>query len=66
MRLAIIACIAASLAGCAASTPQTVTVDTFCLAAKKLKWGIADTPETIRQIDAHNRAIDIRCSSRAS
>jgi hypothetical protein len=48
-----------TLAGCA--TPGTVAVDTFCLTAHKRLWSINDSPETIRDAEAWNKTIDLRC-----
>jgi hypothetical protein len=53
---------ALALAGCATtSVPEPVPVDTYCLTAKKRTWDINDTPETIRDVRAHNKTVDLRC-----
>jgi hypothetical protein len=49
------------LTGCATSQVEPVAVDTWCLSARKRTWSINDTPETIRDAEAHNRAVDLRC-----
>jgi hypothetical protein len=36
-------------------------VDTFCLNAKKRSWSVNDTVETIRDAEAWNRTVDLRC-----
>lgn len=58
------------LAGCAAQTaeapkaePQPVVVDSFCSTARKRTWAEKDTPASIAEADAWNRAIDRRCRS---
>jgi hypothetical protein len=64
MRLAIIALAALVLAGCATTQPvqePVAAVDTFCLSSRKIRWSTADTAETIRQAEVHNRTIDLRC-----
>ena len=48
------------LAGCA-TTSQPVAVDTFCITAKKRTWSVNDTAETIRDAEAWNKTIDLRC-----
>lgn len=52
--------IVASLAGCATQATPIAT-DTFCLTAKKRMWSIQDSPETIRDAEAWNKTIDLRC-----
>lgn len=47
--------------GCWDSGPETTVVDTFCLSARKRAWSINDTPESIRDAEAWNKAIDRRC-----
>lgn len=49
------------VAGCAPSPPPQSVVDTFCLTAKKRPWSIHDTPESIQDARAWNKAIDRRC-----
>lgn len=58
------------LSACATQTEETppkasaapVVVDSFCETAKKRQWSVQDTPDTIREALAWNRAIDKRCS----
>ena len=70
-RLAIIA--ALSLAACATTEPTpppvaiqpvTITVDTLCL-QKKRTWESGDTPETVREAVAFNKAWDAKCAKKA-
>lgn len=56
----ILVCACLAIAGCA-TTPAPVAVDTFCLTAKKRTWSISDTAETIRDAEAWNKAVDLRC-----
>jgi ribosomal protein L11 len=57
------------LAGCStpappvltAAPPAPVVTDNFCETARKRTWSLKDTPETIREAVAHNRAVDRRC-----
>lgn len=44
--------------------PQVTAVDTFCLSAQKRKWSVNDTPETIRDAEAWNTAIDKKCGTK--
>jgi hypothetical protein len=58
---------ALALAACAATEapPKApvapIVVDSFCQTAKKRPWSVRDTPETIKEALAWNRAIDKRC-----
>lgn len=59
-----VAALAVGLAGCetvkeVAMAP--IVVDNFCLTAKKRTWSIDDTPETVREAQAWNAAVDKRC-----
>jgi hypothetical protein len=58
--IVVIAIPAMIVSGCA-STPAPVAIDTFCLTAKKRTWSINDTAETIRDAEAWNKLVDIRC-----
>jgi hypothetical protein len=49
------------LAGCATTQGTETVVDTYCLTAKKIRWSVEDTAETIRQAEIHNKTIDRRC-----
>ena len=64
-------------AGCAKSTTETVrSVSNFCLIAKGISYSEAhegdvedtankyDTPETVEQIKAHDRAYEVTCPPR--
>lgn len=64
-KIAIVAC-ALALAGCATTQQATHPVDTFCLSARKVRWSTADTAETIRQVEVHNRTIDARCAGKVA
>ena len=57
---AIIVCACLAVGGCA-TTSTPVAVDTFCLTAKKRMWSVNDTAETIRDAEAWNKTIDLRC-----
>lgn len=57
---AIVLCICLAMVGCAQS-PTPVAVDTFCITAKKRTWSVNDTAETIRDAEAWNKTIDLRC-----
>lgn len=59
----IMLCACLAVAGCA-TTQTTVAVDTFCITAKKRNWSINDTAETIREAEAWNKTIDLRCGIR--
>jgi hypothetical protein len=62
MRLATVLTAVMTLAGCATmQAPAPPVVDTYCLNAKKWRWSVEDTPETIRQAEVHNQTIDLRC-----
>lgn len=63
MRLLIILVgTALALAGCATTPePAPLAIDTYCASARKIRWSVEDTPETVRQIEVHNRTIDQRC-----
>jgi hypothetical protein len=61
---AVILCACLATAGCA-TTQQTTVVDTFCITAKKRYWSINDTAETIRDAEAWNKTIDLRCGVRS-
>jgi hypothetical protein len=52
---------ALALAGCATTQVPVQVADTYCLTAKKIRWSVEDTPETVRQAEVHNRTIDVRC-----
>jgi hypothetical protein len=59
------------LAGCATEPPAPepvkvapVVTDTFCETARKRTWSVEDTPESIREADAWNRAVDKRCGAK--
>lgn len=57
-----------ALAGCATTkeVPGPV-VDTFCITAKKRTWDyLRDSPETIQDVDAWNRAVDRRCAKKVA
>jgi hypothetical protein len=58
--------LALALASCATTAEPIQAVDTYCLSARKVRWSTADTPETIRQIEVHNRTIDARCSGKVA
>lgn len=57
------------LAGCtqqpaeSTSEPPPVIVDTFCETARKRSWSVKDTPATIAEAAAWNRAVDRRCGA---
>lgn len=53
-------CLAIVLVGCA-KEPEPVAIDTFCISAKKRTWSVNDTPETIRDVTAWNKLVDLRC-----
>lgn len=57
-------CMCLALAGCATTQSAPVAVDTFCITAKKRTWSIHDTAETIRDAEAWNKTIDLRCGIR--
>lgn len=56
-----LALLALLLPGCAQEPPVHSVTDTFCLTAKKKRWSIHDTPESIREAEVWNRTIDRRC-----
>jgi hypothetical protein len=57
--------LAGMLAGCAATQASAPpAVDTFCITAKKRTWSVHDTAETIRDAEAWNKTIDLRCGVR--
>jgi len=67
----IIAVLAAlALAGCAANgkdldlnfVPVSLEPDNYCQIAKKVRWSVNDTPETIDQARRHNAKVDRLCS----
>lgn len=58
--IAICALIASALAGCG-KEPEPVAIDTFCISAKKRTWSVDDTAETIRDVTAWNKLVDLRC-----
>jgi hypothetical protein len=74
MRPTIVA-LALGLTGCAQQMaeappiepvkPAPVVADTFCATARKRTWAVKDTPESIREADAWNRAIDKRCGEKS-
>lgn len=44
-----------SLSGCETVSTAPVVVSEFCRVAKPIEYdGAADTPETVRQVEAHN------------
>jgi hypothetical protein len=58
------------LAGCSTPAPPVLTaapsappvvVDSFCETARKRTWSLKDTPESIAEAQAWNRAVDRRC-----
>jgi hypothetical protein len=49
------------LAGCATTQVPVQAVDTYCLSTRKIRWSVEDTPETVRQVEVHNRTLDLRC-----
>jgi hypothetical protein len=60
-----------ALAGCATQPaeeprvePAPVVMDNFCTTARKRTWSVKDTPATITEADAWNRAVDRRCGAR--
>jgi uncharacterized lipoprotein YmbA len=57
IRLAII--LATLLSGCA-TTQQQAATDTFCL-QKERKWGVADSTDTIREVQVFNETLRRRC-----
>jgi hypothetical protein len=67
-RIVIVGTIIA-LAACATHTEEAppkapvapVVVDSFCATAKKRAWSVKDSPETIKEALAWNRAVDRRC-----
>ena len=61
MRICIVIGFALALAGCATTQEPIAAVDTYCLSAKKVRWSVDDTAETIRQAEVINRTIDLRC-----
>jgi hypothetical protein len=48
------------------SPPAPLIVDNYCETVRKRSWSTHDTPETIREAVAHNRAVDRRCLPPAS
>ena len=63
MRCAIITSallLAMLLPGCA-TTSGVVVTDSFCLSAKKKKWSLDDTPDSIRDARVWNQIVDRRC-----
>jgi starvation-inducible outer membrane lipoprotein len=65
-KIAALSLIALALAGCA-TVPETPQVaDTYCLTAKKIRWSVEDTPETVRQVEIINKTIDAKCRPRKS
>lgn len=53
-------CLAIGLVACVQDTTP-VAIDTFCLTAKKRLWSVNDTAETIRDAEAWNKLVDLRC-----
>jgi hypothetical protein len=57
------------LAGCSTAQPPEpeplkvapVVTDTFCETVRKRTWSVKDTPDSIREAVAWNRAVDKRC-----
>lgn len=60
----IAACVAIAVGGCATQPTAPIVTDTYCLSAKKRTWSVHDTAETIRDAEAWNKAIDLRCGVR--
>jgi hypothetical protein len=52
--------IAPLLSGCATMAQQAATADTFCL-QKERKWGVADSADTIRDVQVFNETLRRRC-----
>ena len=50
--------ILAGLTGCATSTP----VSDYCLMASPIFYSMADTPETVAQIERHNSDYECACN----
>jgi hypothetical protein len=60
-----------TIAGCAAKTERRIPTggieeggelqDWACIAFRPISWSGRDTPETVRQIAAHNAAWDAAC-----
>lgn len=50
------------LAACVTTT-DTVVTDTSCAAFEPIRWSVADTDETIRQVRGHNAAWGSLCAS---
>ncbi len=68
MKVMLPALLCLVIAGCTAQTaeaprvePTPVITDTFCETAKKRSWSVKDTPATIAEARAWNRAVDKRC-----
>ncbi len=49
------------LAGCATPGSGTRYLDTSCEAFKAITYSSRDTPETVSEVRAHNRAYDALC-----
>lgn len=53
--------IASPLASCATLGSATRYVDTSCEAFEPITYSSRDTPETVAEVRAHNRAFDTIC-----
>jgi hypothetical protein len=47
--------------GCQKTMTDIAVIDTFCQSAQPIRWSRHDTPETIAQAKAHNRAYTRLC-----
>jgi hypothetical protein len=65
-KIFIVAACAAIVGGCATQAAIPVATDTYCLTAKKIRWSVEDTPETVRQVEIINKTIDAKCRPRKS
>jgi hypothetical protein len=53
-------CACLAVVGCT-KEPAPMAIDTFCVTAKKRTWSVNDTAETIRDAEAWNKTVDLRC-----
>lgn len=54
MKFAVLGLAVAVLGGCATAPPVQVTGDNYCRIAKKIRWSVRDTTDTITAIRREN------------
>jgi hypothetical protein len=66
MALLLAGCATPQVAEVTPAPPAPVVTDNFCETARKRTWSLKDTPESIAEAQAWNRAVDRRCLPPAS